>query len=138
MRCTRCMGKKITLAVVASPDFTRCVKSSSDCKSTPRRLAPAGVRASRMPQNFSRGFCSVTRTRCPGFMAILHPSAYADNQRNALERTREPKIITMQAEALRNLHLGLLRQGNECTARPFWPLQTHLDGQLLTTCIDAF
>src|ERR1051326_4520011 len=73
IRCTRCMGKNTTLGVADSPDFTICVKSSSDCKSTPRRLTPAGVSASTMPQNFSRGFCKVTSTSCPVFILSLRP-----------------------------------------------------------------
>src|SRR5579871_542128 len=64
------MGKKTVLAAVASPAFTICIKSSKDCRSTPRKLAPAGVNANSMPQNFSRGFCSVTRTSCPEFIVF--------------------------------------------------------------------
>src|SRR5262245_7346886 len=72
------MGKKTTLALAGSPDFTIWVKSSSDCRSTPRRLTPAGVSEIMTPQNFSRGFCRVTRTSCPEFMALagLLPSGF--------------------------------------------------------------
>src|SRR5882724_9336411 len=68
IRCTRCMGKKTRLAVADSPVFTSWVKSSSDCKSMPRRLTPAGLSDSIKPQNFSRGLVRVTRTICPVFI----------------------------------------------------------------------
>src|SRR5258706_8934336 len=37
------MAKKTMLAVPTSPDYASCVKSSSYCRSTPRRVSPAGV-----------------------------------------------------------------------------------------------
>src|SRR5262249_20333848 len=75
--CTRCMGKNTTLALAASPDFTSWVKSSSDCKSTPRTFTPAGSRDISTPQNFSRGLYKVTRTSCPETMFGRAPTAAA-------------------------------------------------------------
>src|SRR5215472_6650416 len=94
MRSSRCMGKNTTPREKASPSLTRATRSSNDASSMPRKLKPSALNARIAPQNFSRGFESVTTTIVPG----LNGLAPSDTGRRA-SRLGMPEILAaMKAE----------------------------------------
>src|SRR5260370_40032505 len=56
------MGKTTALGVRRRPSLTCRMKSSTEFRSMPRTLIPAGARLRIAPQNCSRGELSVTKT----------------------------------------------------------------------------